>query len=353
MELTELPEEELPPWEYGRLGDFFLKRAEEALGGAVIPNAPKIKFMDSAVLYERAAECFRIAHMWQDAGEALGRCADLQLSIGNKPKSVVYASLAGEVAERLNPVEAVIYYRNAIAVSASLQDYKTAAALQFQIAELLDDDHNYEEAIDAYRLASDYFIDDHDTEAADLCLEKCAYLLAYVKRFREAAKVWLKLSERCMEHNLLRFNSHTFLLKSGLCHLANDDVPTLKRKLVQFRKVDFSFMNSRENKFLSRLVEFYMANDLIAFAHDCFDFDCVSPLDYISLRMLRKVRERIKNNGELKDDFKQVTKAIAEDRNEKRKFQRTMTSLQEQDKWKLEYDPEDEMKAAERDAEIT
>eukprot|EP00975_Prorocentrum_lima_P036484 7674133-Prorocentrum_lima.AAC.1 len=51
MELTELPEKELPPWQYGRLGDFFSTRAERALGGKLIPNAPKIKVRGSHLLF--------------------------------------------------------------------------------------------------------------------------------------------------------------------------------------------------------------------------------------------------------------------------------------------------------------
>jgi len=96
--------------------EHYLFRAEQVIMGANIPNAPNLKFEDATIMYQRAAEAFRVCEKWQEASDAYAKAADIQVRLGCPEEAASYSSEAAETMVKMNPSEAITYYRNAISL---------------------------------------------------------------------------------------------------------------------------------------------------------------------------------------------------------------------------------------------
>ena len=135
-----------------------IKLARKKLKGFSIPTAPNVRNEEACEFFQSAARRFRIASKWQDAAECYSKCADLQARMGAVHEAAFYSLEAATCFERQDPAEAIVFMRNAISLYCELGRFGTAANIQVEVAELFESDRNWEEALDAYRQASDYFL---------------------------------------------------------------------------------------------------------------------------------------------------------------------------------------------------
>jgi alpha-soluble NSF attachment protein len=139
-----------------------------------------------------------------------------------------------------NPAEAITYYRNAISLLCEVGRFGTAGRIQRKLAEWFEDDRNFDECVDQYRQASDYYLGDNMVDQSDICLIKCAYYQGLLEEFDEAAEIYAAVGLRGLDNNLLKFNSRDYFLRTGLLYLAGGDKwhGKLKSKLMDFKTGD-------------------------------------------------------------------------------------------------------------------
>lgn len=199
--------------EWLKKAEHHLQNAERQIMSHVIPNAPNIKFEDATLAYQRAAEAYRVCEKWQEACDAYAKAADIQVKLGCPEEAASYASEAAETMVKVNPADAITFYRNAISLlcevgkvshdattsgrqgansnslSLSLSccasaQFGTAGRIQRKLAVWYEEDRNFDEAIDQYRQASDYYLGDNMVDQSDLCLLKCAYYQGLMEEVR-------------------------------------------------------------------------------------------------------------------------------------------------------------------------
>lgn len=96
----------------------------------------------------------------------------------------------------------------------------------------------------------------------------------------------------------MKYSVKDYLLKAGICHLANGDQVATQRALEKYRDLDPSFATQREHKLLVDLCETIEARSQEDFADRLFQFDQVSKLDKWKTTIL----VRIKNSIEAAED---------------------------------------------------
>jgi len=94
--------------------------------------------------------------------------------------------------------------------------FGTAGRIQRKLAEWYEDDRNFDECVDQYRQASDYYLGENMVDQSDICLLKCAYYQGLLEEFDEAAEIYSAVGLRCLDNNLLKFNSRDYFLRVGL-----------------------------------------------------------------------------------------------------------------------------------------
>lgn len=133
-----------------------------------------------------------------------------------------------------------------------IAQFGTAGRIQRKLAVWYEEDRNFDEAIDQFRQASDYYLGDNMINQSDLCLLKCAYYQGLMEEFEDAAEIYATVGMRCLDSNLTKFNAREHFLRCGLLYMAGGPHMhnKLKRKLMDFKTGDASFAFSRECLFL-------------------------------------------------------------------------------------------------------
>ncbi|GMH64859.1 hypothetical protein TrVE_jg6624 [Triparma verrucosa] len=283
--------------EWLKKAEHHLQNAERQIMSHVIPNAPNIKFEDATLAYQRAAEAYRVCEKWQEACDAYAKAADIQVKLGCPEEAASYASEAAETMVKVNPADAITFYRNAISLLCEVGKFGTAGRIQRKLAVWYEEDRNFDQAIDQYRQASDYYLGDNMVDQSDLCLLKCAYYQGLMEEFEDAAEIYATVGLRCLDNNLAKFNAREHFLRCGLLYLASGPHmhSRLKRNLMDFKTGDASFAFSRECLFLENLMAMHGSSDIHQFADHVYNFDNVSHLDSWCLEMLYEMRVQIQD----------------------------------------------------------
>ena len=141
--------------------DHSIVRAAALLSGVIIQSAPTVKYEDACAMYQRAAEEYRMCDKWQEAADAYSKASDIQVRLGCPEEAASFSSSAAETMVKQNPSEAITYYRNAISLLCEVGRFGTAGRIQRKLAEWYEDDRNFDECVDQYRQASDYYLGDN------------------------------------------------------------------------------------------------------------------------------------------------------------------------------------------------
>lgn len=183
-----------------------------------------------------------------EAGNAYARSAEMQLKLKNTSSAAQFYQTAAEAFRKVNPIDAVQYFRNAISMLCDAGRFSIAAKMQKEVAAIYEAEENYEEAIENYRQAADYFSGENQTSSANNMLLKVAQFSAQLERYPEAMDIYEDVAKTCMENNLLKFNAKGHLLNAGICCLATKDQVLVNQKRSEYDDIDYTFADSREGK---------------------------------------------------------------------------------------------------------
>uniref|UniRef100_A0A6U5JA08 Alpha-soluble NSF attachment protein n=1 Tax=Corethron hystrix TaxID=216773 RepID=A0A6U5JA08_9STRA len=272
------------------------------------------KYEDAAELYAKAANTFKVAQMWSEAGKAYMTAADLYLTKLKDQESDACQNMvnAGGCFKRVSPEEAISAYDGAIDIWLESGRMNMAAKLAKEIAEIQESNAGLVgEAIDSYQRAADYYDMADAKSQSSAMLAKVAELSSSALNppdYHRAGGIYEKLGRSSLESNLLKFNAKGYFLQALLCHLAQGDSIAASQKLESFRNIDYTLADSREGKFAGQLIECIEKYDSDSFATACAEFDRISRLDPWKTAILLKVKRTIDggemgNDGNNDDDF--------------------------------------------------
>jgi alpha-soluble NSF attachment protein len=179
--------------------------------------------------------------------------------------------------------------------------FSNAAKLQKQVAEIYEQENHSQEALEAYSQAADYFVGENQTSSAQPMFLKVAQISAQLERYPAAIEIYEKVARTSMENNLLKYNAKSHLLNAGICAMATKDIVLVKQKLEEFNDIDYTFVDSREGKFLAAIATAVETFNTDGFSDAVYEFDTITKLEPWKVTLLLKVKESIA--GEIHDDL--------------------------------------------------
>lgn len=187
-------------------------------------------------------------------------------------------------------------YEHAIQHYKDANRFNSAAKLYSDIAETFLDDSLIDDAIDAYRKSSECFLAEDDTTSSNKKLLECAKLLADIKKYREAIKIYEKVSRESCDHQLLRWSVKNYLFASSLCQLcvvasSNGSLENALESVDTYEGISEIFRDSRESKFIKSLLESMDQGEPVKFSEYAHDYDGVTTLDRWKIDRLSEAKK--------------------------------------------------------------
>lgn len=279
------------------------KAAKKAKGGSGILGWFSGPDYDGAAeLYVQAANQFKMAKEWREAGLCLVECALCANKSGSKNEESTHYAEAANCFKRVSAEEALVQWERAVEVLNNEGHFGRSAKLLKSAAETLEQEGgNVTAARKLYSRAAEFFeMDDYGKSSLSACLLKVAELLAREGSYAEAAGLYEKEGEKSLQNALLQYGAKEHFLRAGILHLVDGDAVTAKIACDRYCAADPKFAVSREGKLLVSLSTAFGDHDEEAFVNALAEYDEVTTLDAWKTEMLVKVKKHL---GTPEDDI--------------------------------------------------
>jgi len=303
-----------------------MRSADRALLQHTLVYAPKLKFYDAISLWHKAGKCFAVAAEWEESAIAFARAAEYMAKLGNPHEAAVYWFKSAEVHRRIDVLGSVQRYDKSIAGYIEVLRFGTAANLTVALAEIYEEERQWEKAIERYDVAAEYYVAEKLNSQACDCLMKLANLTALLEKFEDASFAFERAVELMVDDNRLRLNIPQVYLRAGLCLLANGgniqeglySHKVLRYYMKIWAKTYYQFDCSREKLFLENLLRTIAKGDMDAFADQVYNFDNVAGLESWHLKLLARCKEDVEEEVERRQDVEDAKEAEKQRKAEER-----------------------------------
>jgi alpha-soluble NSF attachment protein len=144
--------------------------------------------MDEArELFQQAANCYKLSKQWENAVAALMRCVECTPPEDDRETGGFYQEAANCI-KNVNTNKYLEYSRTAIDKFCLSARIGPAATMAKQCAEQLEEDHDYEEAIQFYEKAAELYQADETPTQANQLLVKASDLLVLTREYSKLSK---------------------------------------------------------------------------------------------------------------------------------------------------------------------
>jgi alpha-soluble NSF attachment protein len=263
------------------------------LGG----NAAKLE--EAAELFVKAGNTFKLAKVWQKAGDAYMRAAENYAQLPDL--SFEAASKFADAArcfKNVNSEDAIVAMQKAMEMYTKEARFQQGAKTCREIAELYENMGETVKAAEAYEQAADLYDGEDAKSHANQCRAKVAEFAALAGDFNRAIDLFEKVASVSLENKLLRYGAKEFLLRAGLCRVCLGDEVGASRALEKYKSLDSSFNDSREAKLLEKVILAVQENDEEAFTDAVAEYDSLSKLDPWKTSILLKIKKNLKAQDE-------------------------------------------------------
>lgn len=251
---------------------------------------------DEAIeLYQQAANQYKLAKCWQEAGDCFTQCAFCADKSGSTSDQANFFQEAGNVLKKISTVAAVEQFEKAIAIFSAAGRFQQAGKLLLSIAELYEAERlQHKECKVYYKRAAEMFeLDDHGKSNFTKCNLKYAEYAAKYGELDEAIRIFESEGEKALQNNLLQYGAKDHFMNAGILHMVGGDSVTVNLSVDKYRALDPRFASSREGELLVSLAEAFAAGDADTFVEKLADYDAVKPLDAWKTEFLVKVKEHL------------------------------------------------------------
>ncbi|XP_031109915.1 alpha-soluble NSF attachment protein [Ipomoea triloba] len=281
-------------------GEEFEKKAEKKLSGWALFSS---KYEDAADFFEKAANCFKLAKSWDQAGATYVKLANCHLKLDSKHEAASAFADAGHNYKKTNTREAVSCLEQAVNLFLENGRLNMSARYYKEIAEIYEQEQNLEQAIAYYEKAADLFLSEDVSTTANQCKQKIAQFSAQLEKYPRAIEIFEDIARQSVNNNLLKYGVRGHLLNAGICQLCKGDVVAINNALEKYQDLDPSFSGTREFKLLSDLAAALDEEDIGKFTDAVKEYDSMTQLDAWRTTLLLRVKESIKAKELEEDDL--------------------------------------------------
>lgn len=276
----------------------FEKKAEKKLTGWGLFGS---KYEDAADLFDKAANAYKLAKSWNQAGAVYLKLANCYLKLDSKHEAANSSADAGHCYKKANTKEAVTCLEQAINLFLDIGRLNMAARYCKEIAEIYEQEQNKEQAIVYYEKAVDLFQSEENNSTANQCRQKIAEFAAELEQYPKAIEIYEDIARQSLKSNLLKYGVKGHLLNAGICQLCKSDVVAIGNALERYQEIDPTFSGTREYRLLADLMAGIDEEDVAKFTDAVKEYDSMTKLDSWRTTLLLRVKEALKAKEE--DEF--------------------------------------------------
>ncbi|KAL3834783.1 hypothetical protein ACJIZ3_009519 [Penstemon smallii] len=287
----------------------FEKKAEKKLGGWGLFGS---KYEDAADLFDKAANAFKLAKSWDQAGAVYVKLANCHLKLDSKHEAANAYADAAHCYKKTNTKESISCLEQSVNIFLDIGRLNMSARYYKEIAELYEQEQNLEQSIVYYERAADLFQSEEVTTSANQCKQKIAQFAAQIEHSRlcvdcilldQVLIIYEEIARHSLNNNLLKYGVKGHLLNAGICQLCKGDVVAISNALERYQELDPTFSGTREYKLLADLATAVDEEDLVKFTDAIKEFDSMTQLDAWKTTLLLRVKESLKAKELEEDDL--------------------------------------------------
>ncbi|KAL4378441.1 hypothetical protein GQ457_02G012240 [Hibiscus cannabinus] len=281
-------------------GEEFVKKAEKKLKGWGLFGS---KYEDAADLFDKAANCFKLAKSWDKAGSTYVKLVNCYLKSESKHEAAQAYVSAAQCYKKTTTKEAISCLQQAVNLFCDIGRLSMAARYYKEIAELYESEQNIEQAMDYFEKAADFFQNEDVSSSANQCKLKVAQFAAQIEQYQKAIAIYEEIARQSLTNNLLKYGVKGHLLNAGICQLCKSDVVAITNALERYQDLDPTFSGTREYRLLADIASAIDEEDVTKFTEVVKEFDSMTPLDSWKTTLLLRVKDRLKAKELEEDDL--------------------------------------------------
>lgn len=257
--------------------------------------------VDEAIeCYTRAANMFKMAKKWSNAGKAFVEAANLHMKSGTKHDAACNLLDAANCYKKTDNAEAIECLSRAIVIYTDMGRFTMAAKHHQTIAEIYETDCvDQEKAVEHYEQAASYFKGEESNSSANKCLLKVAHHAALLQNYDKAIHIYEQVGSSSLESSLLKYSAKEYFFRAALCHLCID-VINAHNAIDRYKAIYPAFQDSREYKLLRILIEHIEEQNVDGFTEAVKDYDSISRLDQWYTTVLLRIKKQVNDNPDLR-----------------------------------------------------
>ncbi|KAG8489747.1 hypothetical protein CXB51_017952 [Gossypium anomalum] len=271
-------------------GEEFVKKAEKKLNGWGLFSS---KYEDAADLFDKAANCFKLAKSWDKAGSTYVKLANCHLKSDSKHETAQAYVDAAHCYKKTATKEAISCLQQAVNLFCDIGRLSMAARYYKEIAELYESEQNIEQAMDYLKRL-----------LISSKMKTCLLLpINASRKYQKAIEIYEEIARQSLTNNLLKYGVKGHLLNAGICQLCKGDVVAITNALERYQDLDPTFSGTREYKLLADIASAIDEEDVSKFTEVVKEFDSMTPLDSWKTTLLLRVKEKLKAKELEEDDL--------------------------------------------------
>lgn len=248
----------------------------------------------------RAANLFKMAKKWNEAGQTFSQIANTHLGEGNKHDAATNFVDAANCYKKNDPKEAAASLQKAIDIYTDMGRFTIAAKHHQTIAELFESQTaDLDKAMQHYEQAAEYFRGEESHSSANKCMLKVAEYAATLENYEKAIKIYEQVAAASLENTLLKYAAKEQFFRASLCHLCVDAL-NAQHAVQRYEEQYPAFADSREAKLIKTICSEIENQDIEAFTEAVKYYDSVSRLDTWVTTLLLRVKKSLSEPDDLR-----------------------------------------------------
>lgn len=278
----------------------FEKKAEKKLSGWGLFGS---KYEDAADLFDKAANAYKLAKSWDQAGAVYVKLASCHLKLDSKHEAANAYADAAHCYKKTNIKESISCLEQSVNLFLEIGRLNMSARYYKEIAELYEQEQNLEQAIVYYERAADLFQSEDVNTSANQCRQKIAQFASQLEQYPKAIEIYEDIARQSLNNNLLKYGVKGHLLNAGICQLCKGDVVAINNALERYQELDPTFSGTREYRLLADLAAAIDEEDVAKFTDAVKEYDSMTQLDAWKTTLLLRVKEALKTKELEEDDL--------------------------------------------------
>jgi len=248
----------------------------------------------------RAANMFKMAKKWSQAGNTFSKIANHHVKEGAKHDAATNYVEAANCYKKTDPKEAADSLQKAIDIYTDMGRFTIAAKHHQTVAELFESEAaDLDTAIQHYETAADYFKGEESNSSATKCLVKVAQYAAQLENYDKAIQIYEQVAAAALQSNLLKYSAKDYFFRASLCHLCVDSI-NAQHAVSKYEEQNPAWGDSREAKLVKTLCSEIEQQDVEAFTEAVKQYDSISRLDAWYTTLLLRVKKNLSDGDDLR-----------------------------------------------------